>query len=343
MIDMEQLLEKTASEPEAVSRGRQRWRMPWATLLVLLLAFAGLLVVLYPSAAYWYSQFQQSMLIEQVDGVVAEGPADALAQEIDRARAYNETLVGGATVSSASRLPQADAQASGAFDYRSLLLATESGVMGRLKIPSISVELPIYHGTDDETLTRGVGHLEGTALPVGGPSTHSVLTAHRGLPSAELFNNLDRVRVGDTFTIEVFGEVLSYRVIDTRVVEPDQTESLFPQVGRDLVTLVTCTPLGINTHRILVTGERITPTPIADIENAGRSPEIPGFPWWAVGLAAGIAAIATYLWWAGRPTTAPGEPGTTNEGRSSVPDTDPGARGGPPLSALPPGGGAGAP
>lgn len=313
---MDQVLEAEAS-PTNVGQGR--WRMPWATFGVVLIAFAGMLVLLYPSGAAWYSQYQQSRLIEQVDDVVAAGPSDSLAQELERARAYNDALVGGATVSSASRLPQSEGEVTGDFDYRSLLKASDSGIMGRLKIPSISVDLPIYHGTDDETLSRGVGHLEGTALPIGGPSTHSVLTAHRGLPSAELFNNLDRVKVGDRFVVEVFGEVLTYRVTDTRVVEPDETESLYPVRGKDLVTLVTCTPLGINSHRILVTGERVTPTPPADIRQAGKAPDIPGFPWWAVGLGAGTAALALYIWYAGRPGNAPAAAVKTRDGRRIPP------------------------
>ncbi len=163
----------------------------------------------------------------------------------------------------------------------------------------------------DDVLERGTGHLEGTALPVGGASTHAVLTGHRGLATAELFTHLDRVAVGDTFTIEVFGEVLSYRVSVTRVVAPEDTETLYPQTGRDLVTLVTCTPLGINSHRILVTGERILPTPVDDVAAAGARPDIPGFPWWAVILGAVVLALAAYVWAAGRqsadgPATASG-------------------------------------
>ncbi|GAB3815921.1 hypothetical protein GCM10028820_14310 [Tessaracoccus terricola] len=152
----------------------------------------------------------------------------------------------------------------------------------------------VYHGTSDETLMMGVGHLEGTALPVGGVGMHSVLTAHRGLASATMFDRLNELGIGDEFSIEVFGEVLSYQVRATQVVQPEDTETLFPEVGSDLVTLVTCTPLGVNSHRILVTAERVTPTPQVVLDSAGAVPVVP-FPWWAVILAGGIVLVAGYL------------------------------------------------
>ena len=139
---------------------------------------------------------------------------------------------------------------------------------------------------------------------MGGISQHSVLTAHRGLPEATLFNNLHKVEIGDTFTIEVFGEVLTYQAIATQTVLPDETQALLPEYGQDLVTLVTCTPLGVNTHRYLVTGERILPTPIGDLEGAGQIPDIPGFPWWAVTLGAtgiGYVTLLVVVVVAGRP------------------------------------------
>ncbi len=287
----------TEQRSEAPAPPRAR-RLPGFALITAGLALIGLLVLLYPSTAAWVSQYQQSQLITAYSGEVRDLGPNAQTDAIEQARTYNAQLTGGAQVAAGERIPLSDGTATPErFDYEQLLRVDKTGLMARLKIPSIAVDLPVYHGTSEATLMEGVGHLEGTALPVGGPSTHSVLTAHRGLASAELFTRLDRVRVGDTFTIEVFGEVLSYQVTDTRIVEPDQTESLFPRADRDLVTLVTCTPLGINSHRILVTGERITPTPVADIEHAGESPDIPGFPWWAVGLGAGVIAIGLYLWW----------------------------------------------
>lgn len=207
---------------------------------------------------------------------------------------------GGATIAAGERLPLADG-AEQAGDYLAQLRGDEQGLMARIKIPAIDLDLPVYHGTSDAVLEEGVGHLEGTALPVGGPSTHAVLTAHRGLATAELFTRLDLVEREDTFTIEVFGEVLAYEVVATRIVEPDDTESLVPRQGEDLVTLVTCTPLGVNSHRILVTGERIIPTPEKDLEDAGKRPEIPTFPWWAVIAGGVVMTAAAYVWASGRP------------------------------------------
>lgn len=274
----------------------RRRRLPTATLLVAVLALLGVAIMLYPSAAAWYSQLQQSRLIVSVDELVQnEGPS-ALEAELARAHDYNDALLGGAIIASGSNVPTGNGTISEPFDYASLLRASDDGVMGRLRIAAINLDLPIYHGTSDETLSRGVGHLEGTSLPVGGASAHSVLTAHRGLPSAELFTHLDRLGVDDEFTIEIFGEVLVYRVIETHVVEPDQTEELVPRQGRDLVTLITCTPLGVNSHRILVTGERVTPTPVEDLEIAGAAPDIPGFPWWILGLGGAVALLGAFVW-----------------------------------------------
>ncbi len=271
---------------------RRRWRMPWGMLAVVLVMLLGVGVLEYPHVASWLSQYYQSQLIVDVAG--EQHDATDLHAELVRAHAYNDLLESGALLTANANKPTSDSGAVEQYDYDSLLSATPSGVMGRLRVPSVDIDLPIYHGTDDETLTRGVGHLEGTSLPVGGSSQHSVLTAHRGLPEATLFDNLPEVKMGDRFTIEVFGEVLTYEVVDTQVVEPADTGTLRAVEGEDLVTLVTCTPLGINSHRYLVTGTRVTPTPIKDIEQAGEVPSIPGFPWWAV-ILIGALLLAVVL------------------------------------------------
>lgn len=288
-----EFLEKTPS--------KARWRMPWMSLGLTLLLLMGFSIALYPSVASWLSQYYQSQLIVEVTGTQTKRTDPELAAEIQRARDYNDLLIGGALVAANTNKPQAAVTSTGEVDYFSLLNATSTGVMGRLRIPSIQVDLPIYHGTDDYTLTKGVGHLQGTSLPVAGASQHSVLTAHRGLPEATLFDNLDKVNVGDTFTVEVFGEVFTYQVIETQIVEPHENQALAPIYGRDLVTLVTCTPLGINTHRILVTAERVTPTPIKDVEASGTKPEIPGFPWWAVIFGGAVLSGIGYVWRSGYP------------------------------------------
>ncbi|WP_258133056.1 class C sortase [Microbacterium sp. MYb64] len=290
-----------------------RWRMPWGTAILAAVAFAGLLLLMYPTVASWWSQYNQSQLIVKVDSEVGGSAADTREKALDQARAYNKALVGGALLGAGSRVPTSSAGAPG-FDYPSLLRADADGVMARLRVPSIGVDLPIYHGTSDATLTKGVGHLEGTSLPIGGADQHSVLTAHRGLAGATLFDNLDQVKIGDTFTVEVFGQVLTYRVRDTQVVLPEDTQTLSPQAGEDLVTLVTCTPLGINSHRILVTGERVTPTPQKDLDAAGATPDIPGFPWWAPIIGGALIVLVGFVWATGRPRREAVEETATDEG-----------------------------
>lgn len=300
---------REAGEPAAPPA---RWRMPWGTAGIALLAVIGALAILYPGTASWFSQYNQSRVVESLDHVVDEGPPARLMNALAEAREYNEALVSGelgtgALLDPSSNVPTSDGVSPGGYDYDQLLRANNAGVMARLRIPAIDVDLPIYHGTSDAVLAKGVGHLEGTSLPVGGLSQHSVLTAHRGLPEATLFNDLNRMRIGDTFTIEVFGEVLTYRTISTETILPDQTQALLPEYGEDLVTLVTCTPLGINTHRYLVTGTRILPTPAADIAAAGERPEIPGFPWWAVALTGVAGAYLAVIYLAGRPKKQRGD------------------------------------
>jgi sortase A len=268
-----------------------------APLVVAVLCYGGVIAVLYPAAANWLSELEQSRGIDAYTAeTVIEDPAHR-ADELRDAHAYNEQLFGGASVGADERLPQAET--AGTSDYSEQLRSDANGTMGRLKIPAIGADLPIYHGTSDEVLDKGVGHLEGTALPVGGTGTHAVLTAHRGLVSAELFTRLDEVAVGDSFSMEILGDVFVYQVVDTRVVDPSETQLLNPVAGADLVTLVTCTPLGINSHRILVTAERVLPTPPEDIAAAGRDAQGPGMPWWAVIAGGSLIILVLYVRWAG--------------------------------------------
>ncbi len=279
----------------------RRWRMPWATFGIATMALVGVLTMLYPTTASWFGQYNQSQIIEGLDVVVAKGPPSVLVEKLEEAHAYNDALVGGALLAANTRIPVGKGTASDQFDYDSMLRFFGIETMARLKIPAIKVDLPIYHGTSDATLAKGVGHLEGTSLPVGGESQHSVLTAHRGLPEATLFNDLHKLKIGDRFTIEVMGEVLTYEVFETQTVLPHETQSLVPRYGEDIVTLVTCTPLGINSHRYMVTGKRVTPTPLEDIAKAGQRPEIPGFPWWSVALGASLIAYIVIIVRGGMP------------------------------------------
>lgn len=220
---------------------------------VLLLA-AGLLIFNYPTISTLYNQLHQGTVMAEYDENLAKMEQEELDAYKQEAVEYNERLAGsGAVLRDA--FTQGDA-ADADPEYDGILDMEESGVMGAIEIPGINVYLPIYHGTSADVLNIGVGHLKGTSFPVGGESSHSVLTGHRGLPTAELFTNLDQVREGDVFYIHILKETLAYRVYDIETVLPEQVDSLSIQEGRDLVTLVTCTPYGINSHRLLIHAER---------------------------------------------------------------------------------------
>ena len=289
------------SKHRAASR---RWRTPGRQLAAALVMLAGLAVFLYPHTAAWFSQKEQSRVTELAQAKLNEPPLDDAQFQTDemiRAHAYNDALTAGAIYRANENAATGEGESTDAsLVYSDMLDPTDTGFMGRLRYESLTIDLPIYHGTSDETLERGVGHLEGTSLPVGGIGNRSVLTAHRGLPTATLFNELDRAAVGDTVTVSVLNEVFTYRVVETKVIEPDQTAEILPDPDHDLLTLVTCTPLGINSHRILVTAERVTPTPIEDVKAAQQVPDLPGFPWWAVIFGSAVVGLGWYVVRSGR-------------------------------------------
>ena len=232
------------------------------------------------------------------------------AEQTRSAHQYNKALNSGAVLEANQRLPTGKGKTTNSgLNYDTLLRTDTTSVMARIRISAIGVDLPVYHGTSDETLLGGIGHLQGTSLPVGGVGTHSILTGHRGLATAAMFTDLNLVKVGDTFSISVFDHVLTYRVISSTVIEPDMTESLRPMADKDLVTLVTCTPLGINSQRILVTGERVSPTPVSDVAAARVRPD-PGFPWWAVWFGAGTLMVLLHAWRSGYPPRPPARTAT---------------------------------
>lgn len=279
-----------------------KFKVSWLSLGTAIIFMIGTIITLLPTIANWYSEVDQAKELDTLNSEVRDFSAIALRQEIADAQLYNTTLTGGALVAANERIPLSESTIARAshLEYNDLLKADSRGLMGRIRIPTIGVDLPIYHGTSEETLKIGAGHLEGTALPVGGVGTRSVITAHRGLATSVLFTHLDQVKIGDTFTIEVFGEVLVYKVKTTEVVAPNDSRALYPVPDLDLVTLVTCTPLGVNSHRILVTGERIEPTPAKDLAAAGKPPTIPGFPWWLLILIAVFLVLAAYVWYSGK-------------------------------------------
>lgn len=218
-------------------------------ILLIFILIAGLSLLLYPSFSNYWNSFTQSQVIVDYTQQIKDLDSEKYDRIISEATEYNRTLV-----SRSNHFLLSDEQKA---EYDKLLDISGVGIMGYIEIPSINCTLPVYHGTEDSVLQIAVGHLEWTSLPVGGPGTHCVLSGHRGLPSAKLFTDLDKVSVGDTFVLRILDEVLTYEVDQILIVEPHETDELLIVDGKDYCTLVTCTPYAINTHRILVRGERI--------------------------------------------------------------------------------------
>ncbi len=219
------------------------------TVFLVLVLIAGLSLLLYPTVSnFWNSRHQSNAIAAYTERVSEIDSAD-YDQLLADARAYNQSLVG--------KSDRYDTTGEEQAWYESLLNVSGNGIIGYIEIPSINCSLPIYHGTDEATLQIAVGHIEGSSLPVGGKSTHCVLSGHRGLPSARLFSDLDELVVGDTFVLRVLNETLTYEVDQIRIVLPEEMDDLEIEDGKDYCTLVTCTPYGINTHRLLVRGHRV--------------------------------------------------------------------------------------
>ena len=269
-----------------------KWRL--LTIAPPILLLAGILVLLYPVFATQYNNARQERIASEFSAVAENAGPDAVAESLRRADEYNLKASESPILD-----PWLDAQRPGTAQYQDYLSQLNlNDVMATIKIPSIDVNLPIYHGTDTATLDKGVGHLFGTALPVGGESTHTVLTGHTGLGNATMFDQLTSVKMGDYFYIETAGRHLKYQVTDIRVVLPHETESLNKVEGKDLATLITCTPYGVNTHRLLVTGERV---PMDEEAVAAEAAQVKGSvmkPWMIAVLAsvAVILLVAGILW-----------------------------------------------
>ena len=220
-----------------------------STILLVVLLVAGFSLLLYPTVSdFWNSLHQSRAMVQYTDQVEQLDPAQC-AQLWADAEAYNRTLL-----DNADRFVNAEQEGAAAAG---LLTVSDVDVIGRLEIPSIDVSLPIYHGTSEAVLQAGVGNLEGSSLPTGGAGTHCVLSGHRGLPSARLLTDLDKLAQGDTFTLRVLDRTMTYQVDQILVVEPYEMDALAIDPSQDYCTLVTCTPYGINTHRLLVRGHRI--------------------------------------------------------------------------------------
>lgn len=221
----------------------------FVTAILIAALLAGALLLLYPTVSDYWNSFHQSRAIASYAEQVADLDDNTYDQIWADARAYNETLD-----NSTSRFVMTEEQKK---IYEALLNIADNGVMGYIEIPKIKCNLPIYHGTDEAVLQIAIGHVQGSSLPAGGESTHCVLSGHRGLPSAKLFSDLDQLTEGDVFLLRVLDETLTYGVDQIRTVLPDELDDLAIEEGKEYCTLVTCTPYGINSHRLLVRGHRV--------------------------------------------------------------------------------------
>lgn len=221
----------------------------FTTLILLLILLMGLSLLLYPTVSDYWNSFHQSRAIASYAEAVANMDDDLYEKMWQEAVAYNQKLAKEGTNWNPTEEEQKE--------YESILNVSGTGIMGYIEIPEIKVSLPIYHGVDEGILQIAIGHIAGTSLPVGGEGTHCVVSGHRGLPSAKLFTDLDKLVEGDIFMMRVLDETLTYEVDQILIVEPQDTSSLEMEEGKDLCTLVTCTPYGVNSHRLLVRGHRI--------------------------------------------------------------------------------------
>ncbi|WP_356921643.1 class C sortase, partial [uncultured Dubosiella sp.] len=225
----------------------------WSTVLLVMMFTVGLSLLLYPTVADWWNKMYASHINDLYAENVSKLSDEEYEEILRKAKAYNEELL-----METNRFHPSDEMHE---DYEKNLNVSKNGVMGVVKIPSLRVNLPIYHGVEESTLQDAIGHIEGSSLPIGGESTHTIVSGHRGLPSAKLFTDLDQMEVGDYFMFVVLDDTYTYQVDQIKIVEPNDFTYLQIEEGKDLATLQTCTPYGINTHRLLVRGHRVDNLP----------------------------------------------------------------------------------
>lgn len=268
------------------------------TIIFAIVFLTGLSVMFYPTISDFVNSRNSSQAVARYEDAIAALAPEDYTKELEAAQVYNRYIESLGSLSLAVELETADESGR----YHELLNVMGNGVMGVIKIPSIQVSLPIYHTTEDSVLRVGAGHYIGSSLPVGGMGTHSLLTGHRGLPSAKLFTDLDQLQIGEQFYIQVLGDVLAYQIDQIEVVLPEELEGLSIQADRDYVTLVTCTPYGINSHRMLIRGVRVTyaeeevqeaVSPIRAIEE--RAAKMDKTPMILVAVVAVIIGLAVFL------------------------------------------------
>ena len=263
------------------------WLKIAACALVFLLALG---ITLYPFVSNYLAEKYQSTAMAAYSDAISRMDDTTLMREREAAQQFNRSI-GVISMSGPDAISRLNAARDG---YDDLLNVNNNGIMGYIRIPAIDVELPIYHGVENSTLEQGVGHLPGSSLPVGGESTHAVLAAHSGLASQRMFTDLEQLREGDRFYLSVLGETLAYEIDQMLVVEPDDAAALELQPGMDLVTLITCTPYAVNTHRLLVRGKRVPYEPAQEeVIEAEAAPE--PSTWrrqYVKGLALGVGIMA---------------------------------------------------
>ena len=250
----------------------------------------ALLLTLYPIISNLYNQHHQSTIHTAYEEVIQQADTQELERIRELAKAYNEAIIPGTAEEAYSRTALQEASA----DYDSQLDPGGSGIMGYVEIPKISVNLPIYHGTDSSTLERGTGHLLGSSLPVGGISTHAIITGHSGLATQKMFTDLEQLQPGDVFYLHVLDEVLAYQVFYREPVPPHDTTRLGITQGKDYCTLITCYPTGVNTHRLLVQGERIPYEEAEVIEETVQAQTVPESRWeeqYLLGIGLGVLGM----------------------------------------------------
>lgn len=262
-------------------------------LTIFTMVVLGAVIFLYPTAADWFSRIRHVETLSSYRHALESMSDDEKRESLDRAAAYNAEIPPGGLRDPFAETAASEERHQLLADQFHVLKTRESDVIGRVRFDQVGIDLPMYHGTDNDVISKGAGHLDGSSLPIGGPSTHAVLTAHSGLPHARLFTPLHDAALGDAFWVEALGERRWYRVENIVIVDEYNLSELNVVEGRDHVTLFTCTPIGVNSHRLLVRGERIE----APSEDGGAVHDdvLLGFPWWALSLALIVVALCLVL------------------------------------------------
>jgi len=259
----------------------------------LLLLLVGIVVLLYPVVATEWNNTKQHEFSAQYKDEVQQASSGALAQELERAHTYNAGLSGVPILDPYLKGVSTTDMSDAYKQYESTLASFDA--MARIRVPAVGIDLPVYHGTSDKALAMGAGHLYGTSLPVGGTGTHAVLTSHTGMSNASLFDHLIQVKEGDMMYVDIYGQTLAYQVDSIKVVLPTQIDDLRVVKGEDLLTLFTCTPYAVNTHRLLVTGHRV-PYNVATTQPASRVASLLRLETWMYGLVGGaFAALILFV------------------------------------------------